>query len=282
MFADETAREVTDREVEALRAENRSVTERIDLRKRRGWMFMALLLLTLATTTAIALEVLTSSEWVFSPQTPFTETTTLFVLFTVATPLSGYFALRYNRQRERVRVARARRREIKRRLSQLDGLPGHGLRRRRRHRSRRWMWDIAEPPSFTRPHLESLGTQQLDEATVRLGTSLTEGRNTHTLAYLHAGLTGGVTLGIVFALTLSGPEYLASFVSGEPWGGTAGPDPLLYWLTLTVVTVLVGGAGSHHVLVLLRRARGHQDRLASIERSLSDALVLARERREEV
>lgn len=282
MFADETAREVTDREVDLLRAENRRVMERVNIRRRRGWMFMALLLLTLAVTITLALLELTSSHWFFSEQTQFTEMTTLLVLFTLATPLSGYLALRLERQRQRVREGRTRHREIMHRLAKLDGLPGEGLRRRRRRRSRRWFWNIVDPPSFTRPRLELLGTEELLEAASKLGASFIEGRHMRTVAYMHASIMGGLTLGIVTVLTLSGPAHLASFVGGHPWGETVGSDPLLDWLSLTVVTVLVGGVGLHHVSVLLRRARRHQERLAAIERALSDACVMARNGRKEV
>ena len=282
MFAHETAREVTNHEVDLLRAENRRVMERIHVRKRRGWMFLALLLLTLAVTIAIALLELTSSYWFFSQQTQGTALVTLLVLLTLATPLAGYLALRLERQVQRVREGRARHREIVHRLARLDGQPGEGLRRRRRRRSRRWLWNIADPPSFTRPRLESLRTEELLEAASNLGTSFIAGRNMRTVAYMHAGIMGGLTLGIVTALTLSGPTYLASFVGGAPWGGTAEPDPLLYWLALTVVTVLVGGAGSHRVSVLLRRARRHQERLSAIERALGDACALARTGRGQV
>ena len=282
VFPDEDAHAVMNREVDALRIENRRVTGRINFRKRRGWMFVVLLVLTLTVALTIAVFVLTPTEWALSQQTRFTQMTSLIILLALATPLAGYFAQRYDRQRERVRVARTRQREILNRLAQLDGLLGKGVRRRRRRRSRSWAWSIAHPEPFSRPPLESLGGEELDEAAATLGNNLTEERGMRALAYLHAGIIGAATLGFAFILTLSGPEYLASFLGGNPWGGSVGPDPLIFWLGLTVLLVLVGGAGSHRVSVLLRHARGYRDRLAAIERALWDARVLVRERREKV
>lgn len=282
MFPDENAQDVMNREVDALRIENRRVIGRINFRKRRGWMFMALLVLTLTVAIAMALLVLSPAEWALSQQTRFTQMTTLIILLALATPLAGFFAQRYDRQRERVRVARTRQHEIMHRLAQLDGLLGKGVRRRRRRGGRTWSWNIEEPQPFSRPPLESLGAEELDEAAATLGNNLTEGRGLRALAYLHAGIIGAVTLGVAFGLTLAGPEFLARFLGGNPWGGSVGPDPLLFWLTLTVVLVLIGGAGSHRVSVLLRNARAYQDRLAAIERALWDARVLVRERREKV
>ncbi len=270
------------REVDALRVENRRVIGRIKFRRRRSWMFMSFLVLTLAVAVTIAAIVLSPEDWARSQQTRFTQMTSLILLLALATPLAGYFAQRYDRQRERVRVACTRQEEILNRLAQLDGLLGKGVRRRRRRRSRSWAWNIEHPQPFSRPSLESLPPEELDDAAATLGNSLTEGRGLRALAYLHAGITGAVTLGIAFGLTLAGPEYLSSFLVGNQWGGTVGPDPLIFWLVLTIALVLVGGAGSHRVSVLLRRARGHQDRLAAIERALWDARVLVRERREKV
>ena len=270
------------REVDALRVENRRVIGRIKFRRRRSWMFMSFLVLTLAVAVTIAAIVLSPEDWARSQQTRFTQMTSLILLLALATPLAGYFAQRYDRQRERVRVACTRQEEILNRLAQLDGLLGKGVRRRRRRRSRSWAWNIEHPQPFSRPSLESLPPEELDDAAATLGNSLTEGRGLRALAYLHAGITGAVTLGIAFGLALAGPEYLSSFLGGNQWGGTVGPDPLVFWLVLTVVLVLVGGTGSHRVSVLLRRARGHQDRLAAIERALWDARVLVRERREKV
>jgi len=282
IFAEEDALAVMNREVDALCIENRRVTGRINFRKRRGWMFIAFLVLTLAVGLTIAVFMLSPSEWALSQQTRFTEMTSLIVIVALSMPLAGYFAQRYDRQRERVRVARTRQREIQQRLAQLDGLLGKGVRRRRRRRSRRWAWSIEDPEAFSRPPLESLTDEKLDEAAAALGNSLTEGRAMRTLAYSHAAIIGAATLVFAFALTLSGPEYLSSFLGGNPWGGTVGPDPLLFWLTLTVVLVFVGGLGSHRVSRLLHHARGHQDRVAAIERALWDARVLIRERREKV
>jgi hypothetical protein len=270
------------REVDTLRVENRRVMGRINFRKRRGWMFLAFLLLTLAVAITVVVFVLSPTDWAINQQTRFTQMTSLIIVVILATPLAGYFAQRYDRQRERVRVARNRQHEIMHRLAQLDGLLGKGVRRRRRRHSRSWSWSIEPPQPFSRPPLESLPTEELEEAAASLGNSLTEGRALRMLAYAHAAITGVVTLAVAFGLTLAGPEYLTSFVSGKPWGGTVGPDPLLFWLTLTVVLVLFGGIGTHRVSALLRHARAYQDRLTGIERALWDARVLVRERREEV
>lgn len=281
-FADEDALAVMHREVDALRIENRRVAGRINFRKRRGWMFVAFLVLTLTVALTIVVFILSPSEWELDQRTRFTQMTGLIVVVLFAVPLAGYFAQRYDRQRERVRVARHRQQEILHRLAQLDGLLGKGVRRRRRRRSRRWAWNVEDPEVFSRPPLESFNDEQLDEAAAALGNSLTEGRGMRALAYLHAAIIGVVTIVLAFGLTLAGPEYLSSFLGGSPWGGTVGPDPLLFWLTLTVVLVLVGGLGSHRVSKLLRHARGHQDRVAAIERALWDARVLVRERAEKV
>ena len=115
-----------------------------------------------------------------------------------------------------------------------------------------------------------------------LANELTEGRGMRLLAYLHAGIFGLVTLVFAFVVTLSGPAFLTDFLRGGTWSGGGGPDPLLFWLTLTATLVVLGGAGSHRVTVLLRHARAYQDRLADIERALWDVRVLLRERREEV
>lgn len=280
---EEDDRALMNREVEVLRVENRRVIGRMNFRKRRGWMFLAFLVLTLAVALTVVVFLLSPTDWATNQQTRFTQMTTLIIVIVLTTPLAGYFAQRYDRQRERVRVARHRQQEILHRLAQLDGLLGKGVRRRRRRRrSRSWTWSIEPPQPFSRPPLESLPADELEEAAATLGNNLTEGRGMRAIAYLHAAITGIVTLAIVFGLTLAGPEYLASFVSGNAWGGTVGPDPLLFWLTLTVVLVLVGGIGSHRVSALLRHARTYQDRLTAIERALWDARVLVRERREEV
>jgi len=275
-------RALMNREVDALRVENRRVVGRMNFRKRRGWMFLAFLLLTLAIALTVVVFLLSPTDWAINQQTRFTQMTTLLLVIVLATPLAGYFAQRYDRQRERVRVARHRQQEILHRLAQLDGLLGKGVRRRRRRHTRSWAWSIDPPQPFSRPPLEALPLEELEEAAATLGNNLTEGRSSRALAYLHATITGAVTLAIAFGLTLAGPEFLASFVTGNPWGGTTGPDPLLFWLTLTVVLVLIGGIGSHRVSVLLRHAREYRDRLTAIERALWDARVLVRERREEV
>ena len=282
LFPEENDRDVMNREVDALRVEYRRIVGRINFRKRRGGMFIGFLVLTLGIALTVAVFLLSPTEWALSQVTRFTQMATLIVLMGTATPLAGYFARRYDRQRERVRVARTRQHEILQRLAQLDGLLGKGVRHRHRRRKRSWAWRIQHPMPFTRPPLESLPTGELEEAAATLGNNLTEGRGLRTLAYLHASITGAFTIGFAFVVTLAGPEYLSSFLSGNQWGGTVGPDPLVFWFTLTVFLVIVGGAGSHRVSVLLRHARGYHDRLASIERALWDARVLLRERREEV
>jgi hypothetical protein len=270
------------REVDALRVEFRRVAGRINFRRRRGYIFVSFLVLTLAVAVTIAVLVLSPSEWVLNQQTRFTQMTTLIGLIVVAIPLAGYFARRYDRQRERVRLARTRQREILARLAQLDGLTGNGVRRKRRRRRRSWAWQIRHPEPFSRPPLESLATPELEEAADSLGNSLTEARTMRVVGYVHAAVTGAVTLFFAFVVTLTGPEYLSSLLGGNQWGGSAGVDPLVFWLGITALLVVIGGAGSHRVSVLLRHVRGYQDRLASIERALWDARVLVRERREEV
>jgi hypothetical protein len=121
-----------------------------------------------------------------------------------------------------------------------------------------------------------------DAALLAIVDTVAAERGVAALAYLHAGITGAATLGIAFGLALAGPEYLTSFLGGNQWGGAVGPDPLIFWLVLTVVLVLIGGAGSHRVSALLRHAREYRDRLTAIERALWDARVLVRERREKV
>jgi hypothetical protein len=123
---------------------------------------------------------------------------------------------------------------------------------------------------------------ELEDTADMLANELTEARGLRLLAYLHAGIFGGATLIVAFVVTMSGPAFLSSFLRGGAWSGTAAPDPLMFWLALTMVLVVLGGAGSHRVTVLLRDARGYQDRLAAIERALWDVRVLLRERREEV
>ena len=279
---EEDDRAVMNREVDALRVENRRVVGRMNFRKRRGWMFLGFLVLTLGIALTVVVFLLSPSDWASSQGTRFTQMTTLIVVIVLATPLAGYFAQRYDRQRERVRVARHRQQEILHRLAQLDGLLGKGVRRRRRRHARSWAWQIEPPQPFDRPLLESMSAEEVEEAASALGNALTEGRGMRALAYLHAAITGAVALGIAFGLTLAGPAYLASFVSGNAWGGTVGPDPLLFWLSLTVVLVIVGGVGTHRVSQLLKHAREYRDRLSSIERALWDARVLVRERREKV
>lgn len=282
LHPEETDLEVLNREVEALRIEYRRVTGRINFRKRRGYMFVTLLVVTLAAALGIATLVLSPSEWALNEQTRFTQMTSLIALIAISIPLAGYFARRYDRQRERVRVARMRHHEILARLAQLDGLTGSVVRRRRRRRRDSWAWRIAHPQPFSRPPLESMSTEDLEEAAAALGSSLSEARAMRLAAYVHAIVTGALTLFVAFAVTLSGPEYLAKLLGGKQEGGAAGVDPLMFWLGLTVVLVLFGGAGSHRVSVLMRHVRGYQDRLSSIERALWDARVLVRERREEI
>jgi hypothetical protein len=206
--------------------------------------------------------------------------TGLLILIATATPLSAYFARRYDRQRERVRIARMREQEILKRLSQLD--EAGGRRRRRRRASRSWAWRLSNPETFVRPPLESLPRPELEDTADMLGNQLTDARGMRLLAYVHAGLFGAAAIVLAFVVTLTGPTFLENFLSGGAVRGGGGPDPLLFWLSLTAVLVLVGGIGSHRVTVLLRHAHGYQDRLAAIERALWDARALLRERREEV
>ncbi len=282
LHPDEDDHAVMIREVEGLRVEHRRLVGRINFRKRRRFMFGSLLVATLAAAVAVAVMVLTPSEWALSQQTRFTQMSLLLALIVVAIPMAGYFARRYDRQRERVRVARMRQQEILSRLNQLDGLMGLGVRRKRRKHRREWAWRIEQPEPFNRPPLESLSSEDLEEAAAALGHSLTEARALRVVAYVHAGVTAVVAVGIAFGLTLAGPEYLTSFLGGGTAGRGAGVDPLVFWLGLTLLLVVVGGAGSHRVSMLLRHVRGYQDRLASIERALWDARVLVRERREKI
>lgn len=269
------------REVEALRTEYRRLMGRINFRQRRAWIFLALLVFTLVVVATTVVVLLAPDEWIASQQSRFTQMTGLLIIVATATPLGAYFAQRYDRQRERVRIAHTRRHEILKRLSQLDEA-GSGARRRRRRHRRSWGWHVSHPETFTRPPLEGMPPAELEDTAEMLGNQLTEARGLRLLAYLHAGIFGGVTLILAFIVTLSGPTFLTSFLSGGSWGGAAGPDPLLFWLTLTIALVLLGGIGSHRITVLMRHARAYQDRLAAIERALWDVRVLLRERREEV
>ncbi len=270
------------REVESLRTEYRRLMGRINFRQRRAWVFLSLLVLTLAVVARMVVYLLAPDEWIANQQSRFTQMTGLLILVGTATPLGAYFARRYDRQRERVRIARTREQEILKRLSQLDEA-GTGARRRRRRRHRRsWAWRVANPSAFIRPPLETMSPAELEDTADLLGNQRTEARGMRLLAYLHAGIFGVVTVGFAFVVTLAGPAFLTSFLHGGPWSGSAGPDPLMFWLALTGVLVLLGGIGSHRVTVLLRRARAYQDRLATIERALWDVRLLLRERREEV
>ena len=280
--AEETEGAVKQREVDALRVELRRVLGRINFRKRRGYMFLAFLFGTLAVVLAAAVFMLAPADWAVSQQSRFTQMTALIFLIVAATPLAAYFARRYDRQRERVRIAGMRQREILSRLAQLDEVGGGGRRRRRRRKRHSWAWRISHPTPFNRPPLESLPLDGLEEAADVLGNQLMEERAMRRIAFLHAGITGAVTVIIAFTVTLAGPEYLTSFLGGQRWGGAVGPDPLIFWLTLTVTLVVLGGLGSHRVSVLMRHANGYSDRLAAVERALWDARVLLRERREKV
>jgi hypothetical protein len=271
-----------EREVEALRVEYRRLVGRINYRTRRGWMFLVFLLLTLLAFVGVAVFVLSPSDWLGSQQSRFTQMTTLLLLTAAAMPLGGYFARRYDRQRERVRIARTRQQEVLARLSQLDEAGGGGRRRRRRRRQPSWAWRIAHPTTFNRPPLETMAVAELADAADALGSQLAEERAMRALAYAHAGITGAIAIAIAFAVTLSGPQYLSDFLGGRQWGGGVGVDPLIFWLLLTIALVVLGGFGSHRVTVLLRHARAYHDRLRSVERALWDARVLLRERREEV
>lgn len=270
------------REVEALRTEYRRLMGRINYRQRRAWIFLALLVLTLTVVATMVVFLLAPDEWIASQQSRFTQMTGLLILVGTATPIGAYFARRYDRQRERVRIARTREQEILKRLSALDEA-GTGARRRRRRRQRRsWGWQVAAPATFSRPALESMSPAELEDAAEQLGNQLTEARGMRLLAYAHAGIASTAAIILAFIITLSGPTFLAHFLRGGTWSSGAGPDPLMFWLMLTAVLVLLGGIGSHRVTVLLRRARAYQDFLSAVERALWDARVLLRERREEV
>lgn len=277
---DEHAQRV--REVEALRVEYRRLVGRINFRTRRGWLFLALLLTTVVTFITVAMLVLAPSEWVSNQQSRFTQMTTLVLLVVVATPLGAYFARRFDRQRERVKLARTRQQEVLGRLAQLDELGVTGRRRRRKRVKRSWAWRITHPGTFSRPPLESMVTADLEDTADQLGSQLTEERAWRALAVVHAWLTGGVAVILGFVITLAGPHYLSDFLGGQQWGGGGGPDPLVFWLALTLVLVVLGGLGTHRVTVLLRHARAYRDRLAAVERALWDARSLLRERREKV
>jgi len=270
------------REVEALRVEYRRLVGRINFRTRRGWLFLALLIFTVLVFISVAMFVLSPAEWTSSQQSRFTQMTTLVLLVAVATPLGAYFAGRFDRQRERAKLARTRQREVLGRLAQLDEMGVTGRRRRRRRNKRSWAWRIAHPTPFNRPPLESMVTADLVETADQLGSQLTEERAWRALAYAHAWLTGGVAIVLGFVMTFAGPRYLSDFLGGRQWGGSGGPDPLLFWLTLTITLVVLGGLGTHRVTVLLRHARAYHDRLAAVERALWDARSLLRERREKV
>ncbi|MBI2407868.1 MAG: hypothetical protein HYV19_06185 [Gemmatimonadetes bacterium] len=271
-----------EREVEALRVEYRRLMGRINYRTRRGWMFLGFLLFTLLVFVGVAVFVLSPSDWLGSQQSRFAQMTSLLILTAAAMTLGGYFARRYDRQRERVRIARTRKQEVLARLSQLDEAGSGGRRLRRRRRKSSWAWRIAHPSPFNRPALETMDGAELADAAEALGGQLSEERAMRALAYAHAGITGAIALVIAFAVTLSGPQYLSDFLGGRQWGGGAGVDPLVFWLMLTIALVVLGGLGSHRVTVLLRHARAYHDRLRSVERALWDARVLLRQRREEV
>ena len=269
------------REVEALRVEYRRLVGRINFRTRRSWLFIALLVLTLVAFIAVGVLVLSPAEWASNQQSRFTQMTSLLILAATAMPLGAYFARRYDRQRERVKIARTRQHEVLSRLAQLDEVRGARRRRRRRtHRS--WAWRIAHPQHFSRPPLETMSTAALEETADQLGGQVHEEKRMRALAYAHAWATGILTVVLAFGVTLAGPAYLGDFLGGRQWGGAAGPDPLVFWVTLTIALVLFVGLGAHRVTVLLRRARAYHDRLSAVERALWDARVLLRERREEV
>jgi hypothetical protein len=269
-------------EVEALRVEYRRLVGRINFRTRRGWMFLSLLVLTIIACLAVAMLVLSPSDWRSSQQSRFTQMTTLVLLVGISVSLGAYFARRFDRQRERVRLARTRQQEVLARLAQLDELGVTGRRRRRRRTRRSWAWRVAHPSPFSRPPLESMVTADLEETADQLGGQLQEERAWRALSYLHAWLTGGIAAVFAFVVTLAGPQYLSDFLGGRQWGGGGGPDPLMFWLTLTLVLVVLGGLGTHRVTVLMRRARAYHDRLSAVERALWDARALLRERRQEV
>lgn len=282
IIPEDDAAALSKREAQGLRVELRRVTGRLNFRRRRGWMFMGLLVSTLAGILSVAIFTLSPTDWAISQQSRFTQMTTLIFLVITATPIAGYFARRYDRQRERVRIARQRQREILTRLAQLDNVADDARRRRRRRKKRSWAWRFAHPVPFSRPPLESMSLAELEDVADVLGSQLSEERGLRTLGYAHAALTGATALLIAFVVTLSGPAYLSSFLAGEKWGGPVGLDPLIFWLTLTVSLIFIGGFGWYRVSVLLRRVRGYDDRTGAVERALWDARVLLRERREKL
>lgn len=269
------------REVEALRVEYRRVQGRINFRRRRGRMFVALLVLTVAAALTTAVFMLSPNDWLGSQKSRFTQMTSLLLVMVVSAPLGAYFARRYDRQRERVRIASTRQSEILARLAQLDEMGGR-RRRRRRRKSRRWSWRISTPGTFSRPPLESMPVEEIEQTADQLGEQLSEEKTWRAIAYLHAGVTGTVTVIVAFVLVSTGPEFLSSYLSKGASAVQSGPDPLIFWLSLTLGLIVFGGLGSHRVSVLLRHARGYGDRLNAVERALWDARVLLRERREKV
>jgi hypothetical protein len=269
-------------EVEALRVEYRRLVGRINFRTRRSWLFLGLLVLTLLMFVAVSAFVLSPSDWAANQQSRFTQMTSLLILVGVAMPLGGYFARRFDRQRERVKLARTRQYEVLSRLAQLDEVGAGARRRRRRRKKQSWSWRVAHPDTFSRPPLENMASGDLEDMADQLGGQVNEERAMRALAYLHAGITGGGAIIIAFVVTLAGPEYLSAFLGGRQWGGSAGMDPLMFWLLMTIVLVVLGGVASHRVTTLVRHARAYHDRLLAVERALWDARVLLRERREEV
>jgi hypothetical protein len=268
------------REVEALRVEYRRLEGRIRFRTRRGWLFLALLIVTIVAALGVVIFLLSPASWLGNQQTRFTQMVGLLLVLAATTPLGGYFARRFDRQRQRVKVAEERRHEIRKRFAQLD--EAGGRRRRRRRKRRSWIWRIEHPESFKRPPIETMTLEELEESADGLGAQVLEEQAMRAFAYAHAGITGVLALLVAFVVTLSGPEYLGSLLRGGGAAGGAGPDPLIFWLTLTVTLIVLGGIGSHRVTVLMRRARAYQERLRAVERALWEARVLLRERREEV
>lgn len=274
-------RAVAQREVELLRVELRRLTGRVRFRERRGRVFLGLVGLTLAAFFGLANLVISPAEWTTDERLRFMQMAMLIFMILATMVVAGYFLRRFDRQRERARIGRLRQREILARLSQLDGITGYARRRRRRSRRPSWAWRIANPEPFSRPPLESMSHEELEDAAESLGSKLTEEQGLRVLAFVHVGIIVVITSAVGLGIDLWGPEYFRQLLEGKV-EATYAPDPMLYWLMLVVVLVIVGGVGAHRVSELTRRARVYNDRLRAIERALWDARNLLREHREKV